>query len=165
MEVLNKSVKLEIRSLYKRYGDKTTLDNVSFDVYDGEFLSILGPSGCGKTTLLRILIGLLEPSGGDIFADGVNITALDPSARSMGMVFQNFALFENMTVLGNVAYSLKLNKATRKNAEKTAMEMLETSSLSIKEISATCGYNNFNFFARAFKKFTGLSPTEYKKQN
>lgn len=129
MEVLNKSVKLEIRSLYKRYGDKTTLDNVSFDVYDGEFLSILGPSGCGKTTLLRILIGLLEPSGGDIFADGVNITALDSSARSMGMVFQNFALFENMTVLGNVAYSLKLNKATRKNAEKTAMEMLETMGL------------------------------------
>lgn len=130
MEVLSKKVKLEIRDLYKKYGDKVTLENINFDVYDGEFLSILGPSGCGKTTLLRILIGLLEPSGGTVLEDGVDITYADPSKRSMGIVFQNFALFENMTVLGNVSYALKRNKATRAAAVDTAKQMLELLGLS-----------------------------------
>ncbi len=126
MEVLNRKVKLEVKDLYKKYGDNVTLQNISFDVYDGEFLSILGPSGCGKTTLLRILIGLLQPTGGRIYENGVDITDADPSKRSMGIVFQNFALFENMTVLGNVAYALKRNKETRKAADQTARQMLET---------------------------------------
>ena len=69
---------------------------------DGEFLSILGPSGCGKTTILRILIGLLKPVGGQIIKNGVDITAVTPAERHMGIVFQNYALFENMTVLENV---------------------------------------------------------------
>ncbi len=126
MEVLNRKVKLEVKDLYKKYGDNVTLQNISFDVYDGEFLSILGPSGCGKTTLLRILIGLLEPTSGRIYENGADITDADPSKRSMGIVFQNFALFENMTVLGNVAYALKRNKETRKTADQTARQMLET---------------------------------------
>ncbi len=128
MEVLNK--KLEIRNLCKRYGENVTLDNVNFDVYDGEFLSILGPSGCGKTTILRILIGLLEPSGGTVLLDGRDITNAAPDDRGMGIVFQNFALFENMTVLGNVAYALKINKKTKATAVETAKAMLETMGLS-----------------------------------
>lgn len=130
MEVLNKKVKLEVRDLCKRYGDTVTLNNINFDVYDGEFLSILGPSGCGKTTILRILIGLLKPSGGKIYEDGVDITDADPSKRSMGIVFQNFALFENMTVLGNVAYALKMNKDTKSTANETAKQMLEVLGMS-----------------------------------
>ena len=128
-----KKIKLEICDLTKCYGKKSTvpaLDHVSFDVYDGEFLSILGPSGCGKTTLLRILIGLLEPTSGTIRMEGEDITNLPSAKRSMGIVFQNYALFENMTVLDNIVYAayLKAKKektATRAEIEGRAREMLE----------------------------------------
>lgn len=88
---------LKINGLTKHYKSKLALDNVSFSVEDGEFLSILGPSGCGKTTLLRILIGLLAPDSGSILLDGRDITKASPDSREMGIVFQNYALFENMT--------------------------------------------------------------------
>ena len=93
--------KLEIKNLTKEFDGKGAVHDVSFDVYDGEFLSILGPSGCGKTTILRMLIGLISPTSGTIYKDGEEITHVAPSARGMGIVFQNYALFENMTVLGN----------------------------------------------------------------
>lgn len=103
--------KLEIRELCKAY-DKSVpvVSSLSFDVYDGEFLSILGSSGCGKTTLLRMLIGVLPPTAGVILKDGRDITKLHPSKRGMGIVFQNYALFENMTVFMNVAYALKIHR-------------------------------------------------------
>ena len=105
--------KLIAQNLEMVFDDKRTLDNVSFTVNDGEFLSILGPSGCGKTTVLRILIGLLKATGGTVIKDGVDITNLTPAERGMGIVFQNYALFENMTVLGNVEYALKIQKENR----------------------------------------------------
>lgn len=108
-----RSIKLTVRNLEKEFDGKKTLDNVSFDVYQGEFLSILGPSGCGKTTILRILIGLLEPDSGVIEKEGQNITNFHPSERGMGIVFQNYALFENMTVLQNVEYALKIRKENK----------------------------------------------------
>ena len=123
-------VKLEIRNVCKEYDGKKTLNDVSFDVYDGEFLSILGPSGCGKTTMLRILIGLLEPTSGTVLLDGADITNALPRDRHMGIVFQNYALFENMTVLGNVEYALRITKATRANAREDALKMLEFMGLS-----------------------------------
>ncbi|MBR2615147.1 MAG: ABC transporter ATP-binding protein [Clostridia bacterium] len=127
MEVLNSKVKLEIIDLCKKFDDnkERTLENVSFTVYDGEFLSILGPSGCGKTTILRILIGLLKATSGKVLMEGRDITDLPPAARGMGIVFQNYALFENMTVLENVSYALKIKKETRADADKKALEMLE----------------------------------------
>jgi ABC-type Fe3+/spermidine/putrescine transport system ATPase subunit len=106
------------------YGSNEVLHDVSFDVRQGEFLSILGPSGCGKTTILRILIGLLEPVFGTIVKDGVDITRVHPSKRSMGIVFQNYALFQNMTVLGNIEYALRVNKMTREDARRTALEII-----------------------------------------
>lgn len=123
------NIKLEIEDLCKTYGDKCALKNASFRVYDGEFLSILGPSGCGKTTILRILIGLLEPTSGSICKDGVDITHAPASKRGMGIVFQNYALFENMTVLGNVEYALKIRKenrtkAARQEVRKQALAMI-----------------------------------------
>lgn len=107
------NIKLKITGLEKEYNDKKALDNISFDVYEGEFLSILGPSGCGKTTILRILIGLLKPNNGKIEKNGIDITNSSPSSRGMGIVFQNYALFENMTVLGNVEYALKIKKENK----------------------------------------------------
>ncbi len=118
-------VNLEINNLTKVYDNKTVLNNVSFDVIDGEFLSILGPSGCGKTTLLKILIGIEKPTEGSIKRKGKYITNLDPSKRGMGMVFQNYALFPNMTVLGNVMYALKLKYKNKEKAKKESIEMLK----------------------------------------
>ncbi len=122
--------KLEVRNLEKIYENKCALNKVSFDVREGEFLSILGPSGCGKTTILRILIGLLEPTSGSVIKDGVDITNMHPSNRGMGIVFQNYALFENMTVLGNVEYALKIKKETREGARERAIKMIERMGLS-----------------------------------
>ncbi len=126
----NKKIKLEVKDLEKVYGSKRALNKVSFEVYEGEFLSILGPSGCGKTTILRILIGLLEPTAGAVIKDGVDITGEHAANRGMGIVFQNYALFENMTVLGNVEYALKINKETRAGSREKAIAMIERMGLS-----------------------------------
>ena len=107
------TMKLVVKDLEMVFDGKKTLKKVSFDVRDGEFLSILGPSGCGKTTILRILIGLLKPTGGTVTKDGQDILNLPPAARGMGIVFQNYALFENMTVLQNVEYALKIRKENK----------------------------------------------------
>ena len=108
---MQKTKKLEVLGLTKDYEETfPVVRGVCFDVYDGEFLSILGASGCGKTTILRMLIGVLAPTSGKILKDGRDITAVHPSQRGMGIVFQNYALFENMTVFRNVAYALKIRK-------------------------------------------------------
>ena len=131
MDVLVRD-KLVISDISKTFVDAGTgvLNHVSFTVRDGEFLSILGPSGCGKTTLLRILIGLLKPDTGSIIKDGKDITGIAPAVRKMGIVFQNYALFENMTVLKNVEYALKIRPETRATARETAMEMIAAVGLS-----------------------------------
>ena len=116
--------KLCILGCSKSYGAKKVLDNVSFTVRDGEFLSILGPSGCGKTTLLRILTGLTKPDSGTITKNAQDITALSPDKRGIGVVFQNYALFENMTVLKNVSYPLRFHKEFKGKEKQAAMEML-----------------------------------------
>lgn len=129
MGALNK-MKLEIKNISKTFDTKEAVKDVSFGVEEGEFLSILGPSGCGKTTLLRMLIGLIKPTSGVILKDGEDITNAAPFARNMGFVFQNYALFENMTVLGNVEYALKIKKETRLTARETALNLLEKMGLS-----------------------------------
>ena len=121
--------KLEIKHLNMKYDGVPALSDVSFTVEEGEFLSVLGPSGCGKTTLLRILIGLLKPTSGSVYKDGVDITNLVPASRGMGIVFQNYALFENMTALRNVEYAQNIRKENRGKAAKAlvrekAAEML-----------------------------------------
>lgn len=117
--------KLKIKDVSKCYKENDVLNKVSFEVNEGEFLSILGPSGCGKTTLLRILIGLLNPDSGEIIKDGVDITYARPDKRGMGIVFQNYALFENMSVLQNVEYALKLHKETKVSSREQAERMIE----------------------------------------
>ena len=118
-------MKLEIKNLSKIYDTKEAVKNVSFSVDEGEFLSILGPSGCGKTTLLRMIIGLVKPTEGAIIKDGIDITNVPPFGRKMGFVFQNYALFENMTVLQNVEYALKIKKETKQTARATALKLIE----------------------------------------
>ena len=125
------SPKLSVRGLSKSY--KTggeVLRSLDFEVMDGEFLSILGPSGCGKTTLLRILIGLLPPDEGTVEKDGVDITNARPDKRGMGIVFQNYALFENMTVRKNIGYALRFNGIPKAEAEKRTESLIAAVGLS-----------------------------------
>lgn len=122
--------KLVVSNLSKAFGQAGVLHNVSFTVKDGEFLSILGPSGCGKTTILRILIGLETADSGEILKDGKDITSIPSAQRRMGIVFQNYALFENMSVLRNVEYALLKSAGTKaeynkSSATKKAKDMLE----------------------------------------
>ena len=123
MEVL--TPKLSVKNLNKSFDGKQVLNNLSFDLMEGEFLSILGPSGCGKTTLLRILIGLEHADSGEILKGGRDISRLSSYERGMGIVFQNYALFPNMTVLQNVQYALSLRKETKKDAKLIALRTLE----------------------------------------
>lgn len=125
MEVLDREVKLSVQNLNKTYDGQKILNNISFDVKKGEFLAVLGLSGCGKTTLLRILIGLEKQDNGLILKDNQDISQLTPDQRGMGIIFQNYALFPNMTVLENVSYALKLKKDTAKKAIQIAKDTLE----------------------------------------
>ena len=119
------AVKLEVQSLVHVFNRQKVLHGLNFTVNNGEFLSILGPSGCGKTTILRILIGLLTPTSGKIFLDGNDITGAPPSKRNMGIVFQNYALFQNMSVLGNVEYALKFNRELKSRSREIAENIIE----------------------------------------
>lgn len=108
----------------KRYGEITAVDNVSLGIEKGEFFSLLGPSGCGKTTLLRMLGGFETPDSGRIFLDGHNITSLPPNLRRVHTVFQNYALFPNMTVWDNIAFSLQVARYPKAEIEKAVEGML-----------------------------------------
>lgn len=116
---------LIVKDLNKKFDGKDALANVSFEAAGGEFLSILGPSGCGKTTLLRILIGLIRADSGSITLDGRDITNASPDKREMGIVFQNYALFENMAVRRNVEYAMRFRPELKDKARETADRLLE----------------------------------------
>lgn len=119
---------IEFQNINKFYGDNQVLKNVNLSIEEGQFVTLLGPSGCGKSTLLRCLAGLEEISSGQILMDGKDITNLEPRDRNIGMVFQHYSLFPNMTVEGNIAFGLKMKKKSKEEiAEKVkaAMEMVE----------------------------------------
>ena len=122
--VVGEKKKLEVVKLNKAFDKKLVLSDINFDVKEHEFFSILGSSGCGKTTLLRILIGLEKPLSGSIFKDGENITNLHPSKRGMGIVFQNYALFENMTAYKNIEYVLHSKRVASREAKDRALSLL-----------------------------------------
>jgi iron(III) transport system ATP-binding protein len=107
-------VALSVTDATRRLGDRDVVDHVSFDVVDGELLSMVGPSGCGKSTLLRIIAGLDGAASGRIVLDGVDVTALPPERRRIGLVFQDHALFPHRTVAQNIAFGLRhLDRLTR----------------------------------------------------
>lgn len=119
---------IEFKNINKYYGDNQVLKNISLNVEKGQFVTLLGPSGCGKSTLLRCLSGLEEISSGQMIMDGKDITDLEPKDRNIGMVFQHYSLFPNMTVEENIAFGLKMKKKPKEEiAEKVkqAMEMVE----------------------------------------
>lgn len=100
--------RLVLNQLTRSFGDVTAVDRISLDVADGDFLVLLGPSGCGKTTLLRMIAGLLEPTGGSIEIDGTDITGLPARKRDLAMVFQSYALYPHLSVAKNLAFPLRV---------------------------------------------------------
>jgi spermidine/putrescine ABC transporter ATP-binding subunit len=104
------SIELEVRELTKRYSPQVSVGPISFEVYEGEFFSLLGPSGCGKTTTLRCIAGFEALSGGSIRLHGERLDDKPPHRRDVGLVFQNYALFPHLTVLENIAFGLRLRR-------------------------------------------------------
>ena len=121
---------VEMKNIYKKYGDFLASDNVSFGVEKGKLVALLGPSGSGKTTLLRMIAGLETPNSGDIYIDGKRVNDIPASKRGIGFVFQNYALFRYMTIYDNVAFGLELQKMPKKLIKERVTKLLEMTGLS-----------------------------------
>jgi iron(III) transport system ATP-binding protein len=118
-------VYLQIDNLTKKFGNFVALDSVSLEVYEGEFVCFLGPSGCGKTTLLRAIAGLDIQTSGTVRQADTDISALPPSERDFGIVFQSYALFPNLTAERNIAFGLENQKLEKSAIDKRVNDLLD----------------------------------------
>ena len=118
-------IDLTVQNVSKFFGDFTAVDDVSFEVPQGQFFSILGPSGCGKTTLLRMIAGFTEPSRGKIVIRGEDMAAVAPNRRPVNLIFQHLALFPMMTVAQNIAFGLQRRKENRSDHPAKVTRILE----------------------------------------
>jgi spermidine/putrescine transport system ATP-binding protein len=115
---------LNIEHISKSFGETKVIEDLSFEIAAGEFITILGSSGCGKTTLLRMISGLEDADGGKILLDGKDVTHAEPNHREVNTVFQNYALFPHMTVYDNVAYPLKIARVSKNEIKARVTEAL-----------------------------------------
>jgi putative spermidine/putrescine transport system ATP-binding protein len=116
---------LQLENLHRDFGTTKALNGINIDLGEGEFLSLLGPSGCGKTTALRLVAGFDRPNQGRIVVDGKDVTNVAPNKRDMGMVFQAYSLFPNMTARQNVEFGLKIRGKHKQNRGTRVDELLE----------------------------------------
>ena len=122
--------KIELRNITKKFGNFVAVDNLSIDIEDGDFVTLLGPSGCGKTTTLRQIAGLETPTSGEIIIDGKTVFSsekmidVSPSKRDVGFLFQNYALWPHMTVYQNIAFGLENLKWNKADIDKRVKELL-----------------------------------------
>lgn len=121
---------ISLQGLQKKYGDVIAVNGIDLSINDGEFFTILGPSGSGKTTVLRMIAGLEQPTGGEIHLEGDEVTDIPPYDRDINTVFQDYALFPHMTVGENIAYGLELRGKDDKAIQQRVDELLELVSLS-----------------------------------
>jgi len=116
---------LELTGVQKQFGETYAVRDFNLSAERGEFVSFLGPSGCGKTTTLRMIAGFEQPTAGTITVNGEDITYRPPNRRNVGMVFQSYALFPNMTVAGNIGFGMKVRKRPSNEIKKRVGELLE----------------------------------------
>src|SRR3954469_15322985 len=116
---------LELTGIQKRFGTSVAVEDFNLAMEAGEFVSFLGPSGCGKTTTLRMIAGFEVPTAGQITLEGADITNRPPNKRKIGMVFQSYALFPNMTVADNIGFGLSVRKRPGDQIRKRVAELLE----------------------------------------
>jgi multiple sugar transport system ATP-binding protein len=121
---------LRIETLRKEFGSLVAVKDLTLEVKSGEFVSLLGPSGCGKSTTLNMIAGLLEPTSGKIFVGNQDITDISPIQRNVGLVFQNYAVFNNMTVYENLAFGLRVRKMSNDQIKTEVNKIAETLELS-----------------------------------
>lgn len=124
---------LELRGLNKIYGKNHVLQDINISIPEGKLISFLGPSGCGKSTLLRCIAGLETVSNGKIYLDNKDLTDVPIQKRDVGMVFQNYSLFPNLTVFDNIAFGLKIRKETKEVIARDVNEMLDLVGLTHKK--------------------------------
>jgi len=115
---------LSISHVTKQFGDTVVVDDFNLEIEKGEFVSFLGPSGCGKTTTLRMVAGFEIPTSGKILLDGADITDKAPNQRNVGMIFQSYALFPNMTVAQNIGFGLRVRKESKEMISQRVDEMI-----------------------------------------
>jgi spermidine/putrescine transport system ATP-binding protein len=135
-------IDLAVKEVTKTFDDFVAVDNVSFEVADGSFFSILGPSGCGKTTLLRMIAGLTEPSAGTIEIRGKSMHGIPPNKRPVNLIFQHLALFPMMNVGENIAFGLRRrgdDKATIKDKVNTMLERVDLTGFADKKVDQLSG--------------------------
>ncbi len=118
--------RVRLNNLTKHFGDVVAVDDVSLDIADREFLTLLGPSGCGKTTLLNMIAGLESPTAGEVWFDDRNVTAVPPERRDIAMVFQTYALYPHMHVFDNVAFGLKMRGVPAEDRKKLVQAAAKT---------------------------------------
>jgi spermidine/putrescine ABC transporter ATP-binding subunit len=123
-KMTDKTTALSMKNICKSFGSVTAVRDMSLEIGDGEFVSLLGPSGCGKTTLLRIIAGFETPDRGEVLLDGKDIVGSPPNKRPMNMVFQRYALFPHMTVFENIAFSQFLKKRPKEEIDENVKRML-----------------------------------------
>jgi putative spermidine/putrescine transport system ATP-binding protein len=126
---------VQMNQVTKTFHKQNVLNSIDLHIQKGELVTLLGPSGCGKSTLLRILSGLSPLDGGTIHIDGKDVTAVEPKDREIGMVFQSYALFPNMTVADNIGFGLTMKKMPRDAIRRAVGEMIELTGLQGKEKS------------------------------
>lgn len=118
-------VLVKLENVSKKYNNKYIIKDLSIEVYQGEFLTLLGPSGCGKTTVLRMISGLETATTGKIYIDDKDVTNLDPTKRQVNTIFQNLALFPHMTVFDNIAFGLKMQKVKKEEIKTRVKKIIK----------------------------------------
>ena len=121
---MNKDVLIQLNGISKAFDGETVLDNLSLEIHDKEFITLLGPSGCGKTTTLRIIGGFETPDEGDVYFDGARINDVPPYKRQVNTVFQRYALFPHLNVFDNIAFGLRLHKVPDAEIRTKVKDML-----------------------------------------
>ncbi|MFK7744671.1 MAG: ABC transporter ATP-binding protein [Roseobacter sp.] len=120
---------IRFKSVTKRFGDFTAIDDLTLDIFEQEFFALLGPSGCGKTTMMRMLAGFETPTTGTIELAGVDIAPIPPNKRAVNMMFQSYALFPHLSVYENIAFGLKRDKMPKAQIDARVAEMLKLTRL------------------------------------